>query len=171
MYEVCTSEVFGRRHERGFVLFGNGSIDNTGAGGSTQIRGPVLVTTNPPTTTSAANARIGASGLINMVTSLSKHKLKKKAVRLADVAGVLKLKPTSWFDRGEWLANGRSTEGLRRITGLIAEQVEEVAPEFAEYDVQGHLAGVDHRAVAVAMLPILADQQARIEALEARIAK
>lgn len=168
-------------------LFPGGiTISGTGSGGVEIVSGNLLLDTGDVdafngtgtfkqltvtaagSTTSAANARINGSGNLLISTSLSAHKLKQKALGLDKARRVLKVEPTTWFDKFEVEENDGKTEGLRRVTGAIGEQVAQVAPEFAEYDSDGNLSGVDYRGMAVALLTVVQDQQKRIEALESR---
>jgi hypothetical protein len=128
-----------------------------------------LQTGNPPSTTNAVNCRIGSAGILNIVTSLSKHKIDQQPLTLDDVLGILGLTPKTWFDKTEVEQNDGNTDGLRRTPGLIAEDVEEHVPELATYDDAGDLHGVAYDRVAAFLIPIIRDQQARIEALEARL--
>jgi hypothetical protein len=157
----------------GYTLQGGGAINgaitnNTGItiGGANNT----ITINTPPSTTSAANVRMAATGgPLQVSTSLSKYKLEQEPMSLEAVRGVLALTPKTWFDRNEVTDNGGSTEGLRRVPGLIAEDVEELAPALAVYDDGGELQGVAYDRVAALLIPIIGDQQSRIEALEARL--
>lgn len=119
----------------------------------------------PGTSTNAADVRYAPGGQLLLVTSLSKFKLNQREVDLATASKALDVAFTSWQDVFDAAENG-GTEGIVRTYGAVAEQVEKVAPEFAEYDVDGNLAGVDYRALSMALLPIVADLKHRIEVLE-----
>jgi len=142
----------------------------TGGGNATfanRVTANQLEMDAPPTTTSAANVFVGSGGLLNKVTSLKAHKLHRKPLAFDSARAVLQIQTATWYDRTQVEENGDSTEGLRRIVGHIAEQVEEVAPQFATYDEEGNLDGVDYRAISAALLDVVKDLEKRVSALEA----
>lgn len=122
-------------------------------------------------TTNAANARLNpASSPANRLllsTSLSKFKLEQEDITLEDARQLLEVTPRTWYDSVEVRENG-GTQGLRRVPGLIAEDVEEHAPLFATYSNEG-LQGVAYDRVPAALLVIIKDQQAQIKSLEDRV--
>jgi hypothetical protein len=146
--------------------FANVTLDNSLTANHVFILGP-------GSSTAAANLRYNAGGSMEILvtSSLSEQKLKQQKLDASRLPALLDLEPTTWIDREEWKANKRSAKGLRRITGLLAEHVEQVTPEYAEYDAKGSLVGVDYRAISVAMLPVLKDHQQRIEKLEKVLSK
>jgi hypothetical protein len=156
----------------GYSIAGGGSINgalSNNAGITITGTNNSLTVSSPPTTASAANVFIGSGGLIQKVTSLRKAKVEIEPLSDAAVRGVLGLTPVSFYDRGEVEDNGGSTEGLRRIPGLIAEDVEEHAPELALYDAEGDLQGVAYDRVAALLIPIIREQQQTIHDLTQRI--
>lgn len=157
----------------GYTLGGGGQI-NGGFSSNNQITitgsGNSLTISSPPTQTNAANAFIGASGVVNKSTSLSKYKLKKQEITLEDAMTLTKVTPQTWFDRTEFYDNGRSTEGLRRIPGVVAEDVEKNAPMFALYDIDGALEGVAYDRMGVALIPLIKDLYRQIDELKAQMA-
>lgn len=120
------------------------------------------------TTASAANVFFSSDHHIARSTSLRKAKRDIQPMTRTEVESVLFIEPTTFFDAGEVERNGGSTEGLRRIPGVIAEQVEEVAPLFATYDDDG-LNGVAYDRMAAAALVHIRQQDERIARLEAII--
>lgn len=125
-----------------------------------------------PTTTQAANANLSSpGGRVRLSTSLSKFKLNQQPLTLDDALGLLDLTPITWHDRSDVEANDGSTEGLHRIAGVTAEDVEAHVPALAEYDAEGNLQGVAYDRMASALLLIVNDQQKRIRALEARLGR
>jgi hypothetical protein len=140
---------------------------------SNLIQGTKIYATNPGTSTSAANVRYNPSGdqQFLQITSLSKFKIDQKVITLEEVNRLLDLTPKSWYDRAEVEDNADSTEGLRRVVGLVAEDVEELAPALATYDGDGELNGVAYDRVAALLIPIIRDQQERILDLEARLGR
>jgi hypothetical protein len=141
----------------------NADIEITGSGNTLQID-------SAPTTTNAANVRIGAAGLISEVTSLSRFKLYQQAISLDDAMQLLNLTPRTWYDRAEVRANNDDIKGLRRIPGFVAEDVQLFAPTFADYDDEGKLSGVLYDRFAAAELVLIKDLYHQIETLQQQVA-
>ena len=107
-----------------------------------------------------------------------------------DPARVLDLDVRDWYDKTEWERRAKALEasanasengvmsdqdvllraesdGLRRIPGLVAEEVEEAGlSEFCSYDESGNLVGVMYDRVALLLIPLVRDLTARLNALE-----
>ena len=148
------------------------------------------------TTSSANAALISADGGyrdLKRTTSLSRYKV---AITDLDLTAeqVLNLRPRMWFDKtqvcdakldpdvvdAEWCL----TAGLRWIPGLVAEEVEQDAPIFATYEYDQYnnpvldgvaydriasgllLVGQQHRDQIAGLTATVAEQAARITALE-----
>ena len=88
-----------------------------------------------------------------------------------DPRDVLDLRPVV-YDRKPTLneETGEMEPGQRNEVGLIAEEVENTLPWLVQY-LDGEVEGLRYDLLPVAMLSVLKDQQARIEALESRIAE
>lgn len=108
-----------------------------------------------------------------------------------DPYAVLKLRPRTFFDAGEWKrymdgleARMQRQEGLdvpesralwegtskpRRIPGLIAEEVIEVIPELGSWDDAGNLVGVQYERAPEYMLLAMIAMKKEIDELRARI--
>jgi hypothetical protein len=118
------------------------------------------------TTTAAANIRIGTEGNLAMSTSVKASKLDVRD----EASGIDLLKVTyrSWLDKQAMIdaVLGRGAEPMRRITGAVAEEMEQVAPELCTYDTDGNLTGIAYDRVALALFPILRDLVNRVEAVE-----
>ncbi|MEU3709015.1 tail fiber domain-containing protein [Streptomyces catenulae] len=78
---------------------------------------------------------------------------------------VLALRPVVYDRKPEDGQPGRKDE-----VGLIAEEVEKTLPWLVNY-LDGEVDGLRYDLLGVALLPVVQDQQARIEALEARLAE
>lgn len=127
---------------------------------------------NYPTTTAAANANLntGTNNRLRLVTSLSRFKMKQKEISLKAAQGLLRVTPKSWFDKAEVDEKGGSTKGLRRHVGLVAEDVQENAPEWATYNPQtGELNGVAYDRLAAGLLVLVQDLYDQNDALRARL--
>lgn len=158
----------------GLVVSGGGG--STISGGLTLLTGDMhiggtsasLYVPNAPTTTNAANARISTTnGQLLLSTSLSKFKLKQRELSADDVRGLLDVPVKSWFDLHEASDHG-GTDGLRRIPGLVAEDVEEHAPLFALYD-GDKLQGVAYDRIGPALIALVREQATYIKALQQRV--
>jgi hypothetical protein len=128
-----------------------------------------LSTADAPTTTSAVNVRIGSGGVLNIVTSLTQHKIQPKVLPVDALLPVLDIPFVDWFDAAEHQANKRKTKGLRRIPGVLAEDVARIAPQFADYR-DGKLVGVQYDRLGLAALPLLKHFSDRLAALEEKMA-
>jgi hypothetical protein len=150
--------------EAGLIARNNSDVTTQGSGNV--VSAHKLYTLNPDTTTNASNTRISGTGDLTLVTSLKKDKIKHISLSADAVRGLLDLNVRSWYDRAEWNANGQKEEGLERIPGLFAEDVEEHAPLFAEHDAEGNLRGVQYERVGVAWIPLMREVFERLEKLE-----
>ena len=154
----------------------NGGADISGSitGDSTwvntgDIHGRKLFADNHDSQTGSANGRSNTTEQLVNATSHSKYKLEQEPLSLEDVRGVLGLTPITWFDRSEVEENDGSTEGLHRIPGVTAEDVEEHIPALADYDARGDLRGVSYDRMAVLLIPIIQDCDTRLAGLEAEV--
>lgn len=151
----------------GEVFISNGDLLTEGSATFAGIGGTVKLP-NIPTTTNAANVFITGAGALNQVTSLAKFKLKRQPLSYEAVKGLLDLTPVSWYDKAQVEANGDSTEGLRRIAGYTAEEVEEKAPLFAAYDADGELQSVQYDRIPAALLVLIQNLEKRVAELEGK---
>ena len=123
------------------------------------------------TTTSSANAYINSStGLLARSSSSLRYKLDVQPQEIP-VSSILQLAPKSFIDKASADAQGGSIEGLPRILGLIAEEVAEIPvldDLLMNKNEQGQPDSVNYDRVAVALIPLLQDHEARLTALEAK---
>ena len=162
----------------GYGNFGGGS--NTGGyrlyvTGTSGLIGDTTVTGyiyNPgyATTVSAANAYINSStGLLARSSSSLRYKVDAQPQTIP-VQSILQLTPKSFFDKAQADEKG-TTNGLPRILGLIAEEVAQI-PVIADFlmnkNDQGEPDSVNYDRVAIALLPLLQDHEARINKLEGK---
>lgn len=139
--------------------------------GSANVTGDKLFANNPDSTTLAANVHMPSGGQVQRISSLNKFKVEQEHLTVDGVLGLLDLTPKTWYDLSQVAANGGSTEGLRRIPGVVAEDVQEHAPTFAIYNDQGDLQGVAYDRIGVALIPLVRDLVDRVEELEASTIK
>jgi hypothetical protein len=149
-------------------------------GGDGLIRSPATAGSE---TTVAANVFINQTAY-NMArsTSLRAAKLAIQPIPESEIEGLLDLEVSTWFDRcaselyAEAMAASDEAEreriladmmtDLRRIPGLIAEDVEAHASRFATYDNEGRLSGVAYDRIGVAWIPFVRSLIDRVTALE-----
>ena len=144
------------------VVTGNSTL-----GGTTTAEG-YFYNSGYATTTSSANAYINSStGLLARSSSSLRYKLNVEP-QIIPNQSILALAPKSFIDKASADAQG-STDGLPRILGLIAEEIAEI-PVLADLlmnkNEQGQPDSVNYDRVAVALIPLLKDHEARLAKLE-----
>jgi hypothetical protein len=122
------------------------------------------------TAASSANVFMFGDHSFGRSTSLRKAKIKIQPMKKEEYQNLLSIEPVSFYDKGEWNRNGKKSDGLRRIPGAIAEQVEQVAPLFATYDNDG-LNGIAYDRIGVSLIPIVKALLSRVEKLETQLTK
>jgi hypothetical protein len=111
------------------------------------------------TTASAANAHVANGDVLRIVTSLRAAKHDIEPIAVADAQRtIMGLRGVTYHssvdaDPREW-------------AGFIAEEVEHANPSLAAYDEQGRLQSVTYDRVPAYLVPVVQDQERRIEALE-----
>ncbi|HCZ5899455.1 TPA: hypothetical protein O3O86_001882 [Staphylococcus aureus] len=130
-----------------------------------------------------ANLHITSAGTIGRATSAKKYKISienqyiNEDDQFSHSKEILKLPIRTWFDKYESeimakeLESGKKlsddTFKLSRHTGLIAEEVEELGfNEFVIYDDNGEIKGIAYDRLWVHLIPIIKNQQSKIEKLE-----
>jgi len=130
-----------------------------------------LINAGAPTTTTTANCFLRSDGVFfHGGTSLTSAKHDVQELQIDVIKGVLGLTPTHWIDKYEYDENDGDTSKLKRIPGLMVEDVLEHAPEFVTYDyLTDDPAGVAYDRIGVALIPLVKELYERIEALEAKL--
>ncbi|HHO7648306.1 TPA: phage tail spike protein [Staphylococcus aureus] len=130
-----------------------------------------------------ANLHITSAGTIGRATSAKKYKISienqyiNEDDQFSHSKEILKLPIRTWFDKYESeimakeLESGKKlsddTFKLSRHTGLIAEEVEELGfNEFVIYDDNGEIEGIAYDRLWVHLIPIIKNQQSKIEKVE-----
>lgn len=130
-----------------------------------------------------ANLHITSAGTIGRATSAKKYKISienqyiNEDDQFSHSKEILKFPIRTWFDKYESeimakeLESGKKlsddTFKLSRHTGLIAEEVEELGfNEFVIYDDNGEIEGIAYDRLWVHLIPIIKNQQSKIEKLE-----
>lgn len=135
------------------------------------------------TYSAAANLHITSAGTIGRSTSARKYKLSienqynDSNEQLEHSKAILNLPIRTWFDKAESeilakeLKENRKlsddTYKLDRYVGLIAEEVEALGlKEFVTYDDKGEVEGIAYDRLWIHLIPVIKDQQLKIEKLE-----
>jgi hypothetical protein len=122
------------------------------------------------TTTSTANVYINSvSGLIARSTSSQRYKVAIEEQTIPKEA-ILALTPKSYVDKGEADAQG-TTDGLPRLLGVIAEDlalIPVIKDLLVQYNEEGQPDAVNYDRIAVALIPLLKDHEARLSQLEGK---
>src|SRR5690625_1184310 len=119
------------------------------------------------TSSNNANVRIAeADGNYRFYRATSAKKYKHD-IQLSDVDPykILDLEIKSWYDKREYEENGESTDGLRRYHALVADDVADVLPEFADYNHEGEVENYNDRVFSL-LIPIVKDILERLDKLE-----
>ena len=130
-----------------------------------------------------ANVVITEEGTLGRSTSASKYKLSienqfaEPSEQLEHSKNILNLDVKSWFDKAESEITAKECENgtrmcdddfkLKRHVGLIAEDVENVGlSEYVDYNVDGGVESIQYDRLWVHLIPIIKEQQKRLEELE-----
>lgn len=130
-----------------------------------------------------ANMVITEEGTLGRSTSASKYKLSienqfiDSSEQLEHSKNILKLDVKSWFDKAESEIVSKECEKgcrisddafkLKRHVGLIAEDVESVGlSEYVDYNTEGGVESIQYDRLWVHLIPIIKEQQKRLEELE-----
>ena len=130
-----------------------------------------LINSGYATTTNAANVYMNSgSGLIALVTSSQRYKVEILPETIP-LDSVMSLIPKSWIDKGEYEANENSSNGLKRVLGVIAEDVAQIPvlkDLLVNYNEQGQPDSINYDRIAVTLIPLLQDLQNRVTKLEGK---
>ena len=121
-------------------------------------------------TTGAANMRINtANGLIAYTSSSERYKVEIEPQTIPNES-ILSLVAKSYFDKIEYEENNNSGTGLQRWLGLIAEDIaklpilKDLLVEYKDDEPNS----VYYDRIAVALIPLLQDHEARLNKLEGK---
>lgn len=120
-------------------------------------------------TTETANVNISSSGTLYRSTSAARYKIDPLASPATEK--ILEVQPKTWVDLGEFERNGRTAAGLKRVPGVIAEEVAAAGlGQFVIYGEDGQTEGVMYDRLWTELIPVVKAQRDRIDALESRLA-
>ena len=152
------------------VNSGNTTLTTLTTGSTANIYG-LLYNQGYASTTGSANMRINTgSGLIAYTSSSQRYKVEIEP-QIIPNESVLSLVAKSYVDKTEYEKNNNSDEGLQRWLGLIAEDINKIPvlkDLLVEYDDKGKPNSVYYDRVAVALIPLLQDHEARLAKLEGK---
>ena len=167
------------------VIYAGGSLQTNGnvvagtgltvASGASTFAGNVstnafLYNAGYALTTGAANMRINtANGLIAYTSSSERYKVEIEPQTIPNES-ILSLVAKSYFDKIEYEENNNSGTGLQRWLGLIAEDIaklpilKDLLVEYKDDEPNS----VYYDRIAVALIPLLQDHEARLNKLEGK---
>ena len=152
------------------VSSGNTTLTTLTTGSTANIYG-LLYNQGYASTTGSANMRINTgSGLIAYTSSSQRYKVEIEP-QIIPNESVLSLVAKSYVDKTEYEKNNNSDEGLQRWLGFIAEDINKIPvlkDLLVEYDDKGKPNSVYYDRVAVALIPLLQDHEARLAKLEGK---
>jgi hypothetical protein len=155
------------------AIYSTGGVFASGALsiGTTATISGFLYNPGYATTTSSANMFINSStGLIARVTSSERYKV-EITPEVIPAQSILALVPKSYVDKVEYEANNNSDAGLSRHLGLIAEDLAALPvlkDLLVNYNEKGQADSVNYDRIAIALIPLLQDHEARINKLEGK---
>lgn len=119
------------------------------------------------TTTNPANLN-QTSNNVRVVSSGRKYKADIQDA-VVDSADVLSLRPRTWIDRGEL---ERDPNYTKRTPGFIAEELDEHESlrQFVVYNDEGEPDSIHYDRLLVAVIPVVKEQRAEIDALKSTVA-
>jgi hypothetical protein len=119
----------------------------------------------------SANVQMGTNGVISRVVSSRRYKSDIVHENPVPAAAIMQLQTATYISKNEAAAHPEGE--APRYLGLIAEEVAAI-PELAKYlvvfDDEGKPESLHYAALGVVLLPLVQEQQRRIDALEARLA-
>src|SRR5699024_4590405 len=155
-----------------FALSANKSLVVLGDSGLLEVHGRLVNQgTRDTTTTAAANMYVASNGYFARSSSARKYKLLEEPIKV-DPYKILDIQPKDWFDKGqaEGLAEQMNLEfkgeetnfesldttKIKRIAGLVAEDVEEAGlSEYVIYEDDGTVEGVMYDRLWTLLIPIV----------------
>jgi hypothetical protein len=116
----------------------------------------------------SANLFVASNGNFARITSARKYKEDIQDIDYGLAA--LELQPKTWVSKEEYVENNNSAEGLTRHVGFIAEDLDDLGlTELVYYD-NGEPDSINYDRMTTLLIPVIKQQQERIDALEARLA-
>jgi hypothetical protein len=123
-------------------------------------------------TTGTANIVIttgGSTGELWRLSSSKRYKVEITDVPKFDVYDVLKIRPVTYLDKGEWERNDKSSKNLRRHFGVIAEEVGElrvIGEWLTEKNNEGEYESANYDRIGVLLIPAINAILGRVRRIE-----
>ena len=149
------------------ILFAGAAEIATSAGslvleaGGTNIESQTIYNA---TTTAAANIVMNAAGQFRRSTSSLRYKTNVETASLDESKAIV-----SGVRAVQYNSLSSADPSDQRYWGFIAEEVAEIDPRLVQFNTDGQPDSVGYERFVVPLLQVVQDQQARIEALEARL--
>ena len=172
-----------RRDGNQYLNIVHPQLFKVGSDGKDRVASPTVYNR---TYSGSANVYVTSYGTLGRSTSASKYKLsienqfKTEKEQLAHSKNLLGLNVRHWFDKEESEITAKECEvkgvcsadafKLDRHVGLIAEEVESTGlNEHVVRNENGEVEGIEYDRLWVHLLPIIREQQQKIENLEAKV--
>lgn len=172
-----------RRDGNQYLNIVHPQLFKVGSDGKDRVASPTVYNR---TYSGSANVYVTSYGTLGRSTSASKYKLsienqfKTEKEQLAHSKNLLGLNVRHWFDKEESEITAKECEvkgvcsadafKLDRHVGLIAEEVESAGlNEHVVRNENGEVEGIEYDRLWVHLLPIIREQQQKIENLEAKV--
>jgi hypothetical protein len=156
-------------------LYGGNPTPLLSMGGDINLSGQLVATgalfsgaVYSVTTGVGANVVVDSGGRLLRSTSVRAAKTDIAEMSTDDVRSLLDVPVITFLDEYQIQENDGSKSGLRRIPGVLAEDVEKSAPTFAIYDTEG-LTGVAYDRIGVAWIPLVKELYREIELLKEKL--
>src|SRR5690606_35339608 len=120
--------------------------------------------------TNAANVLINTSGRLHFGTSARRFKNDIQDIPEDWAERILDLNPKTWIDAGEAAEHKEGDPPLRRVPGLVAEDVEDVGLSAYVTYADGQVQGLSYDRLWTLLIPLVREQRGRIAALEQQVA-
>lgn len=145
-----------------FLLDYNGDMHLKTSRGA-NLYAPIIQTS---TATGSANVYIRYDGLMAQTSSLKKYKIDIADISV-DPELVLNVPVRDWFDKEDYDRNGESPDGLRRVPGVVAEELVGAGlSQFCTFNPDGELTGVMYDRLPLLLIPIVKTILNRLDRLE-----
>lgn len=119
--------------------------------------------------TNAANVFINASGRLHFGTSARRFKNDIQDIPEDWPERILDLNPKTWIDAGEAAEHEEGDPPLRRVPGLVAEDVEDVGLSAYVTYADGQVQGLSYDRLWTLFIPVVRKQRDRITDLEQKV--
>src|SRR5690625_2203711 len=121
------------------------------------------------TTTSSANVYVATNGTLARSTSSRRFKNDIQDIPEDWAERILDLNPKTWIDAGEAAEHKEGDPPLRRVPGLVAEDVEDAGLSAYVTYADGQVQGLSYDRLWTLFIPVVRKQRDRITDLEQKV--